>query len=255
MKRILFVSIWGLLCIPQASFAQGTLTLSGVGAAVLQHSSVVIYDSGLIGYAYTDMSADQFPGSINLSGVNSISVTWNAPAGYMYVVTPPPTTNGTFGLMFALAYGVPGEGLSLGTTTVSSALFALVYGAAPISTYGAGGINTGGPGSFALGFQGGGNITPSTPSFAFTSFTITAQFNGTSPSGVLNASRFYSGSSYPFDMIMYGGQYDPSTGYHGAPDPGPLLTLQPLPTPEPSTVALTSAAIALYFASRKMRWL
>jgi hypothetical protein len=235
--------------------------LSTVGASTLTHAGVVLQNNGPTdAYAFADWNpnggyggTDQFPSSINLAGVNSISVTWNAPAGYMYVVTPPPATNGAFRLLFTLAYGYPGDANSLGSVTESSALFALVYGAAPPSTYGGANINPGPNVVNSLGFSGGATITPSTPSFAFTSFTITAQFSGTTPSGVLNNRNPYFYSTYPFDMIMYGGQYDPSIGYPGAPDPGPLLTLQPVPTPEPSTVALTSAAFLFYFASRKMR--
>ena len=98
MKRVLLVFMWCLLFIPQASFSQGSLMLSTMGASTLTHSGVafgILYNN--YGYAFADWNpiggnggAGQFPASINVAGVNSISVTWNAPAGYMYVVTPPP---------------------------------------------------------------------------------------------------------------------------------------------------------------------
>lgn len=215
-------------------------------------------------YAYMDYNpvtgyggTGEFPSSINLAGVNSISVTWNAPAGYMYVVTPPPITNGPSYLFFGLAYGLPGNANSLGSVTGSSAAFNLVYGTSPASSlYGSATINTS-PNTFnpvnGLDFSGGASISPTSSSFAFTSFTITSQFSGAVPAGILSISQPFVQSVSNFDIGMYGGYYDYSYGYHGAPDPGALLTLEPVTTPEPSSVALLSVAAAVYFARRKMR--
>ena len=256
-KHSLFLA--SILCLPVMSLAQGSLNLSAFGATSLQHTSIVYNYGASIAYQFADINpivgyggSGQFPSSINLNGINSISVTWSAPAGYMYVVTPPPAANGAFSLQFGLAFGDAGEADSLGQLTESSALFMLVYGSAPANVVGGASLQPGAA-STGLLFSGGVNIIDSnTVGFAFTSFSIMTQFNGSSPSGVLATRQpFYSSS--PFNIMLAGGVHDLFGPYSGAPDPGSLLTLQPLPTPEPTTMSLLGLAAAAYLFSRKTR--
>lgn len=187
-----------------------------------------------------------------------MSVTWSAPIGYMYVVTPPPPANGNFTLQFGLSYGQPGQADSLGTITESSASFALVSGSEPGIWGGASVYSlTSGFGN-GLSFSGSASIAPAPSGFAFTSFTVTAGFDGASPSGVLDVRQNPFSRDYPllensYNIMMYGGSHDPFRAYTGAPDPGALLTLQPLPTPEPTTASLLGLAAAVYLLKRKAK--
>jgi hypothetical protein len=264
MKTILTILLFYLLTIPVPTHAQSSLALSE-NVATLVHAQYFGYDPipnvGPTDYAYADYrpvtgygGVGQFPSSINLAGVNAVSVTWSAPAGYMYVVTPPPATNPASTLFLGLGYGTPGAAATLGSVTHSSASFGLVYGTAP-GVYGSVSINNDSSANWANGLfiSGGAYDLPGTSGYAFTNFTITAQFSGALPSGILNVSKPYNYANPDFDIALYGGYVTIDNGFQGPPDPGPLLTLEPVTTPEPSSVALLSVAAAVYFARRKMR--
>src|SRR5215472_11584030 len=112
-------------------------------------------------------------GSIDMSGANSLQITWNAPAGFMYVVNPPPANVGPLELAFTAQYGAPGQASSLGSVTASSATMDLVFGHSPLAPivflYGgapqiAGGLNIGAV----------GEVSPGSSPFAFRSITVDA---------------------------------------------------------------------------------
>ena len=162
--------------------------------------------------------------TINLTGIHSIQATWNAPSGYMYVVNPPPADIGNLTLEFELQYGNPGQASSLGNVTSSSVSINSIYGSPQI----AGGTTINNePNRPGLDFDARIYLTPDSQSFAFTSITITAAFDGASPSGILNANNIGQ-SAATFFGILYGVPTHYGTPYSGAPDPGQLLIQEPL---------------------------
>lgn len=165
--------------------------------------------------------------TINLAGINSISVTWNAPAGEMYVVNPPPANIGNLTLAFELQYGNVGDAASLGNVTSSSLAMNTVYGN-PTLNGGAGIDNDIHHSSIAPGLdlRADTTVTPGSSSFAFTSITLNANFDGTNPSGILGANDFGQTPAYFFG-ILFGIEANSET-YNGSGDPGQLLTEEPL---------------------------
>lgn len=177
---------------------------------------------------FADVADFNGPSAINLAGVNSINVTWAAPAGYMYVVNPPPADIGSLGLEFEVAYGSGGQAASLGLLTAFGASVKTVYG--------------------NPSFTGSDYLTPSFPDpqvpgivieanaeddagtapFAFTSVTVSLDFGGTGRNRTLgendNEPPLYDSTGLFGLLLPYG------SSYSGPPDPGQLLTLEPLPS-------------------------
>jgi VPDSG-CTERM motif len=167
---------------------------------------------------------------INLAGVNSIQVTWQAPAGYMYVVNAPPSDVGNLNLQFEASYGFAGQASSLGSLTSSGFSINTIYGTSPL--VGNAGLNNntieGGVGYPALDFLASTVVSSSTKPFAFNSLTITADFSGTGASGTTLDKTDWNQIS-GFFGVLYGIQVFYGAPYDGPPDPGQLLTLEPLP--------------------------
>ncbi|HSY43267.1 MAG TPA: hypothetical protein VK811_05110 [Candidatus Acidoferrum sp.] len=198
------------------------------------------------------------PQAINLAGVNSITVTWNAPAGYMYVVDPPPAgvVENEAALIFEAEYGSPGQASSLGSITASSFSINTVYGTAPLGAQ----VLTSSP-EVGLSFGVSGTVSASSAPFAFTSMTISADFSGIGAStlsptgdGPPAAGLF---AEYTGDFEIDGVAPDGTVLYDVPPDPGQLLTLEPLPTgsvPDaPSTVILAGLSFAgFWLCGRKL---
>jgi hypothetical protein len=194
--------------------------------------------------------------SINLAGVNSITMTWAAPAGYMYAVTPPPTIGGTF-YFFA---GYTGQASSLGSMTVSSFSINTVYGTAPLG--GEAGLVSSDPNDWELYFEAIGSTRPGSAPFAFTSLTISADFSGTGADTTLDRTVPNSEIYFPGNFMgIFTGDFPligPGLNYEILPDPGPQLTLEPLPSgAAPDTAStLTLAGIGftgLLVAGRKQK--
>ncbi|HSY43268.1 MAG TPA: hypothetical protein VK811_05115 [Candidatus Acidoferrum sp.] len=198
------------------------------------------------------------PESIDLAGVNSINMTWSAPAGYMYVVNPPPAGlagNGA-GLLFEAEYGSFGQASSLGSITASSFSVNTIYGTSPLTAQ----VLTYSPGGPALYFAAAGTVGAGSAPFAFTSITISADFSGIGTS-TLSRSAFdqFAGSlgTYNGDFVIDGIGANGSNLYYVPADPGQLLTLEPLPTgsvPDaPSTCFLAGLSFAgFWLCGRKL---
>lgn len=170
--------------------------------------------------------------AVDLSGANSIQVTWNAPAGYMYVVNPPPadiTAIGPLTLAFTVQYGSPGQASSLGSVTAASIAMNLVYGSSPlgpnVSVY-----NSLPPDAAGLTIGAAGNIASGSSAFAFRSITVNATFSGTGAAGtVLQANDFGDTTAGYFGVLIGLPTIFASDNWRGPGDPGQLLTLEPIP--------------------------
>lgn len=187
----------------------------------------------------------------NLAGVTSIKMTWNAPAGYMYVVNPVPAGFDFTGLFFQAFYGSPDPSSSLGSVTASSLSVHTIYGTSPLS---GGAFGNAGALEFSASADSGSGFTP----FAFSSITISADFSGIGKSQTLGISSPYPGQ-IPFGVIYGGVTFgNPLPPIIGDPDLGSLLTLEPLPSgsaPE-DTPTLTLAGLGfagLFFAGWKQK--
>lgn len=160
----------------------------------------------------------------NLTNGTTLSITWSAPAGEMFVVTPPPVALGPLQLRFGLG-GFPFIGGGPEYFSASSVTFNLVFGTAP-ATYGE-------IVSYINGWDcsASSTIAPTNSSFAFTSITLTQQFTG---SGTVTMSSTLNWE--PYSIILFGGNTNDPT------DPGPLLTLQPYNAipPTPPTLNITT---------------
>ena len=175
--------------------------------------------------------------TINLAGVNSITMTWSAPAGYMYVVNPPPAGLVHPSLYFETYFGSTGQASSLGSITASSTSVHTVFGTSPL-VLSIAPPNSTLPGGPALGFAAVAEISANSAPFAFTTITISALFNGTGALQTLSKTAFDVQSSFFAD---YSGDFalnGPGT-YDIPPNPGPLLTLEPLPTEQPPPIGST----------------
>lgn len=198
--------------------------------------------------------------SINLAGVNSMSVTWAAPAGYMYVINPPPAGLAGNGdsIWFQAQYGNPGQASSLGSITSSSFSIHSVYGTSPFAPFAAGAeISNTSQNGPALTFGVFGGMSPSSEPFAFTSLTISAAFSGTGSDTTLNKTasdiyaEFFGSLTADFEKNGLG-----PNSYYIPPDPGLLFNLEPLPSgsaPDASsTLSLAGLGFAgLFFVGRK----
>lgn len=188
------------------------------------------------------------PASLNIDGVNSIQVTWNAPAGYMYVVSPPPAGDANMFLAFELDYGLIPQTTSLGSVTASSVSVNTIFGISPLG--GGAGLNNDltleGYGYPSLLLGSTATITPNTAAFGFTSITVSADFSGTGADIPLGRNTFFANSA-PFGLLFSEG---PDVS-----DPGELLTLEPLPggsVPDaPSTFILAGMSFAGFWLCRR----
>lgn len=212
-------------------------------------------------YQYEDLipQNNTTPSSINLAGVNSITVTWNAPAGYMYVVTPPPGSFSELSLDFAIQYGQPGQARDLVPMGVPDLLENMVYGSPGVRGVQInGGMITGRAGSGnPAGLSAGFNIAviPGSQPFAFTSLGVTADFTG-SAVGILESNDNGQGVAQ-FFAAYFGLQTTYGASYTGPGDPGQLLTLEPIPNgsvpDKSSTLTLAGLGIGgLILCRRKM---
>lgn len=185
--------------------------------------------------------------SINLAGVNSITMTWSAPAGYMYVVNPPPAAvqNSSGELYLVAEYGSPGQASSLGSIIGTSWSVHTIYGTSPLAASVI--MNASGP---ALYFGASGGISSSSAPFAFTSLSISANFSGTGTAQTLQRSA-YDGTTGGDLFGIYVGEFavnGPGT-YDIPPDPGSLITLEPLPTGNTPDKSSTLGLAAFGFGS------
>src|SRR5450432_3067710 len=79
------------------------LTISGTNGSFIDHLWKKSPDPRI---PFIDVNTNGgFPHSVDITGINSIQVTWNAPSGYVYVVNPPPLALGALSLVFYLEYG------------------------------------------------------------------------------------------------------------------------------------------------------
>ena len=176
---------------------------------------------------YADLADFNQPSTINLGGVNSINVTWNAPAGYMYVVNPPPADIGTLFLYLGVSYGVGGQSSSLGSITGSSTSVNTVYGNPSFAGLEFLGLSDD-PDVPGIVVEANTEEAPGSAPFAFTGVTVSTDFSKTGRSKTLEANAndppLYNYVGLFGVLVLY------SSPYKGPPDPGQLLTLQPLPT-------------------------
>ncbi|HTR42678.1 MAG TPA: hypothetical protein VMH87_13785 [Pseudomonadales bacterium] len=205
-----------------------------------------------------DVPVANAPSSINLAGVNSITVNWNAPAGYMYVVNPPPAglAGGGASLIFSAAYGSPGQASSLGSAIGSSFTVHTVYGSSPLI----GQAIFDQPGIPAMSFTAAGVMTASSAPFAFTGITITADFSGIGASEILDRAAEGPPSSSLFGVytgdFAVNGLGPNGTTYDILSDPGQLLTLEPIssgsvPDDSPTLVLAGFSFAGLLLIGRK----
>ena len=206
---------------------------------------------------YEDIAnvASQSPanGELNLAGVTSINVTWNAPAGYMYVLTPPPAgllVNGALNLQLETSYGFSSPAQfsladSLGHVTSQSISVNTIYGTSPFSE----GVSVGGTAGLpvALNVVAGATINANTQPFAFNSITVSAEFSGTGAAGTLDESGNWDGIADYF-AVLFGLPHVLGTPFNGPADPGQLLTLEPLPTASTPDDSPTLTLAGLGFA-------
>ena len=257
IKLLSFVT--AAVVLPFISVFATPLDVSITGTTPPQHNWGTGYDVNFTDFQDEDI-IQQGAGSvspINLDRVNSMQVTWNAPAGYMYVVNPPPADfqNNSLTLAFCLQYGKAGEASSLGSVTASSVFMNLVYGNPAL--YGGATINNNLPYESALALHAGVNVTPQTGAFAFTSVTVDATFSGTGARGTMLYPNYLGDSPSAFFGILYGIQTIYGAPYNGPPDPGQLFSLEPLstdPVPDVSSTLNLAAwsGLGLLLLRRKL---
>jgi hypothetical protein len=179
---------------------------------------------------YEDIIPGNEPGQINMAGVNAVQVTWQAPADV-----------GQLNLQFEVAYGYGASQLgSLGSVTSQSMSVNTIYGTSPLVESVA--VGTGSPHG-ALVISAGAPVGSGAP-FAFTSLTLLANFSGTGSGTLdLNPSDQLSG----YFGVLYGLFF--VNQYSGPPDPGPLLTLEPIPGGSVPDSTSTLSLAGLGFAS------
>jgi hypothetical protein len=176
--------------------------------------------------------------AINLAGVNSINMTWAAPAGYMYAVEPVPAGFNSTGLSFEAIYGNSGQASSLGSITASSLSVHTVYGTSPLT---GGAILNHGVLNFVASAGSGSDFAP----FAFTSITISADFSGLGTSQTLGIDDPVADSAYPFGILYGDGGLSIISGNPGL---ASLLTLEPLPSGSVPDDSCTLALAGFGFA-------
>lgn len=236
VKMVLLAGISGTLTSVSVFATPLDITLTG-GSPYVEWGPGSVYGNDV---QYEDVIPGSEPGQINLAGVNSIQVTWQAPAGYMYVYTPAPADVAPLTLQFEVAYGPEFSSSSLGSVTSQSMSVNTVYGSSPV-----GGpiITTASNPDGALVIGARGQVGTGDP-FAFTSLTILANFSGTG-SGTLDLDPYDQISGY--FGVLYGLPF--VNEYSGsASDPGPLLTLEPLPTASTPDNSSTLSLAGIGFA-------
>ena len=263
MKTILLIGIWGVVTSVSVIASPLDITFTGSRPTHLWGTDFTFPLEGL-DFQFEDVVSDisESPGTtINLAGVNSINVTWSAPAGYMYVVQPPPAAIGDMDLQFEATYGFGNAAASLGSIISQSISVHTISGTSPLGELV--NLNTvNGPDFPALDFDAGAFIAPGTSPFAFTSLTISADFSGTGADTTLDQTESISDIS-SFFGVLFGVNHIFGTPYTGAPDPGPLLTLQPVPVTQSggggsvpdssSTLSLAGLSfIGLWLVGRKV---
>jgi hypothetical protein len=183
---------------------------------------------------------------INLAGVNSINMTWNAPAGYMYVVDPVPAGFDFTGLSFEAIYGNDSgsQPSSPGSITAARLSVHTIYGTSPLS--GGASLNDG-----ILEFVADAGMGSGSAPFAFTSITISADFSGMGTSQRLGIDDLVGDPEIPFG-VLYGG-FGFAFGsepyiFPSDADLGSLVTLEPLPTASTPDDSSTFGLAGLGFA-------
>lgn len=237
-KMVLIAGICGTLT--SISVFAGPLDVTLIGGTPIDEPGYSLFqDPGFLNLIYVANPSQV--SSINLAGVNSINLTWAAPAGYMYMVSSPPAGLASSDLFFSAQYGAAGQASSLGSITASSFSVNTVNGTSPLS-----GQLTMNDGP-ALDFEALARMTPSTAPFAFTSITISADFSGTGTSQTLNKS-VYSEQSLFFGVYTGDFQVGPPPDNLPIIVGTPSITLEPLPTEstpdESSTLALAGMGFA-----------
>lgn len=229
VKAAVVAGIFGVSAFFTVSATPLDITLTGTAPLHQWGGGADIYGQD---FQYKDLVVNESysgPSQLNLAGVNSIQVTWQAPAGYMYVVDPPPADfqNQSLEFNMSLIFGTVGQASSLGSVTSQNMFMNLVYG------------NPGLTGGVAINNQGPPNTTPAlsvsattymgpgSSAFAFTSLTIDATFSGTGVSQLLNPNEALDDGPSQFFAAFFGLSTIYGT-YSGAPDPGQLFTLEPL---------------------------
>lgn len=247
VKLVLLAGITGTLTSISVFAVPLDITLTGGTVSHDWGTGFPIFAYGT--YQFEDVIDFSQPAVINVAGVNSINVTWNAPAGYMYVVNPPPAAIGTLGLQFQIAYGVGGQVSSLGSITASSLSAHTIYGN-PSWGYYYNLVPFIDPQVPALLIGAGAEDAPDTAPFAFNSITVSLDFSKTGKSTPYESTELEPYNAYEVNNYgLLGGLFVqfPST-YQGPPDPGQLLTLQPLPTASTSDGSPTFGLAGLGFA-------
>lgn len=248
VKLVLLAGITGTLTSISVFAVPLNITFTGNGVVHDWGGGYTMYvgNPDVATLQFADLADFNGPPAINLAGVNSINVTWAAPAGYMYVVNPPPADIGSLGLEFEVAYGAGGQASSLGSVTALNISANTVYG--------------------KPSFQGGENLPPpfydpqvpgliveafardesGTTPFAFTSVTLSLDFSKTGRNITLEANDNeppLDDSTGLFGLLVY-----PGSTYNGPPDPGQLLTLEPLQTASTPDDSPTFGLAGLGFA-------
>jgi hypothetical protein len=242
VRTVLLAGISGIFI--SGSIFAVPLDLTFNGSPPAFESTFSLYgDSGF--QDYIPVANEGQVSSINLAGVNSINVTWNAPAGYMYVVNPPPAGLLFANLYFEAEYGVGGQASSLGSITASSFSVHGISGTSPMSLQAT--LNPG-PGGAALYFLAYASMNSRSAPFAFNSITMSLDFSGTGADTTLQKSAFDEQSDY--FGILYG---DYEAGPPGGPPIvppglGPMVTLAPLPTESTPDGSSTLILAGLGFA-------
>jgi hypothetical protein len=243
MRKILATAIF----LPSIAVysTQLDVTFTGDTPAVGWGAGFSLYDGQDFQYEnYVEVANyDNIPNK--LAGVTSMQMTWQAPAGYMYVINPPAVDDGLT-LALEASFGLTGQAAELGSVTSQSISVNTVYGTSPLSEH----VlldPTQAPNAPALDFNVGTSITPSTKPFAFTSITVTANFSGAGSSASLTPNTDWNETSGFFGVI-YGIPTFYGDPYNGPSYPGQLWTLEPLPTgsvpDDSSTMSLAGLGLA-----------
>lgn len=227
VKMFFLTGLWALFASASTFAVPLNITFTG-GEPQFDFGYSVYLNPGFIDYALVANAAQT--SSINLAGANSINMTWQAPAGYMYVVNPPPAglAGGGDALYFEADYGSAGQAASLGSITASSLSVHTIYGTSPLR--GEVLLNN----STALYFGAIGSMTPNSAPFAISSITISAAFSGTGIDTTLERtandqqSLWFATLTGDFPLGPPGpdGDINPIV----PPGIGPMLTLEPLPS-------------------------
>lgn len=235
VKAVLLAGLTGVLVSFTVLATPIDVSITGSAPVHQWPGGIGVYDQDFqdmdyVGSFFEAGNPDNGLSPINITGANSIQVTWNAPAGYMYVVNPPPAAFQNNSLQFSMwvQFGQAGDAASLGSVISQSVSMNLVYGNPALF----GGVTLENSPILAgadpaitadLNTIMGTGSSP----FAFTSATVDATFSGTGLAPLLSPNAD-SDTPAAFFAVLFGlqnfGQLYPLS------DPGPLFTLEPLPT-------------------------